>query len=130
MLESACMIARVEAHNRLNGFAFVIGEFALIGAAVGAFAVIYLTRGNLAYATACAGILVNSLVVIVLAARSIARHETDVGILRIYTQPTLRAQVAREHPDLSKDTAFVTVAVLVPLLLFLVAVFEAARRYV
>jgi hypothetical protein len=123
------MIARVESHNRLNGFAFVIGEFALIGGVAGVFAAIYLARGNIAYTSICAGICVNSLVVIVLAARAIARREMGVGIFRIYTQPALRAQVVREHPDLSKDTLLITVSVLVPFLLFLMVALEGVGRW-
>jgi hypothetical protein len=122
------MIARLEAHNRLNGFAFVIGEFALIGGVVATFAVLYAARGNWLYAAACSGIVANAVVVIVLAARSVARHETGIGILRIYSQRALREQVAREHPDLSRDTVLITIAVLAPLLLFIVVVLEVVRR--
>lgn len=122
------MIARVGAHNRLNGFAFVIGEFALIGGVAATFGVLYLVRGDLLFATPCFGIVANSVVVIVLAARSVAQHETGVGILRIYSQPALRGQVAREHSDLARDTVLITTAVLVPLLLFIVVVLQAVRR--
>lgn len=122
------MIARVQAHNRLNGFGFVICEFALIGLVGAVFAVLYLARGNLLYGIAGLGIAFNSLLVIVLAARSLARRETGIGILRIYTQPAVRAKVMREHPDLSKDTLLITVAVLVPFLLLILVVAEAVRR--
>jgi hypothetical protein len=99
------MIARVEVHNRLNGFAFVIGESALIGVVAAAFSVLYLAPGNLLSAAACSGMITNWWVVIVLAARSAARHETGIGILRIYTPPPLRAQAAQEHPDLCQPVS-------------------------
>jgi hypothetical protein len=95
------MIARIEAHNRLNGFAFVIGEFALIGLVALAFAALYSARANVLLAAACLGITANSLVVIFLAIRSLTRGESGIGILRIDTKRAVREQVMREHPDLS-----------------------------
>lgn len=122
------MIARVEAHNRLNGFAFVIGEFALVGLVALVFAALYSARANVLLAAACAGITANSLVVIFLAIRSVTRGEIGIGILRIYTKQAVRAQVMREHPDLSRDTAIITIAVLAPFLLLILVLLEAVRR--
>lgn len=55
------MIARVERHNRLNGFGFVIGEFGLIGVVALVFGVLYLAKGSELQAVACAGITANSI---------------------------------------------------------------------
>jgi hypothetical protein len=122
------MIARVETHNRLNGFGFVIGEFGLIGVVALVFALLYLAKGSGLPAVACAGITANSIIVILLAVRSLRRGEAGIGIWRIYTQREVRDQVMREHPGLSTETLLITLAVLLPFLLFLMVAVEAVRR--
>jgi hypothetical protein len=122
------VIARVETHNRLNGFGFVIGEFALIGGVTLVFAVLYLAKGSGLQAVGCAGITANSMVVIWLAVRSLRRGEAGIGLWRLYTQREVRDQVIREHPGLSTETLLITLAVLVPFLLLLIVAFESLRR--
>ena len=122
------MIARVEAHNRLYGFAFVIGEFALVGLVALVLAALYSARANVLLAATFAGITANSLVIIFLAIRSMTRGEIGIGILRIYTKRAVREQVMREHPDISRDTAFITIAVVAPFLLLILVLIEAVRR--
>ena len=122
------MIARVETHNSLNGFGFVIGEFGLIGLVALVFAVLYAAHGAGLPAIACVGIAANSIVVIWLAVRATRRGKSAIGLWRIYTRPEVRAQVMREHPRLSSETALITLAVLVPFLLLLMMGAEAARR--
>ena len=122
------MIARVETHNRLNGFGFVIGEFGLIGVVALVFAVLYLAKGSSVPAVACAGITVNAIAVIWLAARSLHRGEAGIGLWRIYTHRQVRDQVMREHPRLSMETLLITLAVLAPFLLFLIVAVEVVRR--
>jgi hypothetical protein len=121
------MIARVETHNRLNGFGFVIGEFGLIGLVALVFAVLYAAKGDGLPAVACVGITANSIVVIWRAVRAMRRGQPSIGLWRIYTQPDVRAQVMREHPGLSAETLLITVAVVVPFLLLLIVAVEAAR---
>jgi hypothetical protein len=108
------VIGRIEAHNRLNGYRFVIGEFALIGAVVGAFGIYYALHGAVVLGIVALGIVANSAVVIVLCARSLRRGEKSLGIWRIYTEPALRRTVMQEHPNLSTDTLLITAAILVP----------------
>ena len=121
-------MARVETHNSLNGFGFVIGEFGLIGVVALVFAVLYAAKGGGLPAVACLGITANSIVVIWLAVRAMRRGKSAIGLWRIYTQPEVRAQVMREHPGLSSETLLITLAVLVPFLLPLIVGAEAARR--
>jgi hypothetical protein len=122
------MIARVETHNRLNGFGFVIGEFALVGLVALVLAALYVARGGGLPAFGCVGIAANSIVVIWLAVRALRRGESGIGLWRIYTQPAVRDQVMREHPGLSAETLLIALAVLVPYLLLLIVAAEAARH--
>ena len=121
------MIAPVETHNRLNGFGFVIGEFGLVGVVALVLAVLYVARGNGLPAVAFAGITANSIVVMWLAVRSLRRGEAAIGLWRLYTQREIRDEVMREHPRLSTETLLITLAVLVPFLLLVIAAIEAVR---
>ncbi len=120
------MIARVETHNRLNGFGFVIGEFALVGLVALVLAVLYMARGGGLPAVAGVGIAANSIVVIWLAVRALRRGESGIGIWRLYTHRSVREQVMREHPGLLAETLLIALAVLVPYLLLLIVAAEAA----
>jgi hypothetical protein len=106
----------------------VIGEFGLIGVAALVFGVLYLAKGSGLPAVGCAGITVNSIVVIWLAVRSLRRGEEGIGLWRIYTQLEVRNQVMREHPRLSTEPLLITLAALVPFLLLLIVAVEAVRR--
>ena len=49
------MMRRLRSHNTINGVAFAIGEFALIGLIVAPFGVAYAFTGRPLYALAAAG---------------------------------------------------------------------------
>ncbi len=119
---------RLQQHNRLNGFIFVVAEFTFIGALAAIFAALYGAEQQWIGFTATCGIAANSLVVIASAVQQMLRREADLGIWRVYTDSKVRDQVARENPNLSRDTLMITGAVLVPFLLVALALAEAARR--
>ena len=122
------MIRRLEEHNRLNGFVFVVAEFAVIGAITAALAVLYGARHQWIGLLAGCGITANSLVVIASVISQLRHGETDVGIWRVYADSRVRAQVARDDPGLSRDTVMITGAVLVPFLLLALSLAEIATR--
>ena len=115
------MFARIEAHNRLNGYAFVTAEFVLVGAVVGAFGAYYATHGRALEAFVALGITANALVIVVLCVRSVLRGERGVGLRKLYTDPAVRRQVMLENPRLTTDTLLLTGAVVIPFFLVVVA---------
>lgn len=122
------MIERIEVHNRLNGYAFVIVEFVLVVALIGGFGAYYATHGRALEAVIALGIAANALVIVLLCLRSVWRGERGVGLRRLYTDPAVKRQVMLANPRLTADTMLITGAVLVPFILVLVMVWTAIRR--
>ena len=69
------MFARIELHNRLNGYAFVIGEFVVIGVVIGGFGVYYAAHGRPLEAAVALGIVTNAAIIVLLCTRSLLRGE-------------------------------------------------------
>ena len=115
------VISRVEVHNRLNGYIFVIVEFGLIGVVVGGFGAYYAGHGRLLEGLLALGVTTNAAVILFLSVRSLLRGEKGVGLWRIYTDSTVRQRVMQENPRLSTDTLSITVAALIPFVLLVLA---------
>ena len=122
------MIALISTHNRLNGFRFVIGEFALMVVVVAPFGIYYAIQGRWLLALIALGIAGNCSVVLVYAVRSLVGGDADVGIRALYTDQPTRKSVARDHPRLLGETLLLTAAVILPLVLTAWTGWELARR--
>src|SRR5262245_23754283 len=99
------MIDIIKRHNRLNGVTFAIVEFAIIALVVGTFAVLYVIRGNVPYATVALGIMVNCLAVVIIGARMLREPQVPS-----YWDKSARAQHLRENPNMMRDTMLLTTA--------------------
>jgi hypothetical protein len=121
------VIALISTHNRLNGFRFVIGEFALMVVVVAPFGIYYAIHGMWLLALIALGIAGNCSVVLVYAVRSLVGGDADVGI-RVYTDQPTRKSVARDHPRLLGETLLLTAAVILPLVQTAWTGWELARR--
>jgi hypothetical protein len=106
----------VREHNSLNGLGFVVIEFSLVALAALFIALSGALHHRALISIAGAGIFVNALAVIAIAAAQIGNHDNSEGILKIRS-PQFRAQIRREHPDLGKHSLLVMVSVLSPFLL-------------
>jgi hypothetical protein len=119
------VLARVEVHNRLNGYAFVIAEFVLIGAVVAGYGVYYSRHGRPLEGVLALGIVANAAVIVLLCVRSVLRGERGVGLWRIYTDSEVRRKVMEENPRLSTDSLLITGLVLLPFVLLVLALWAA-----
>ena len=124
------MLRRIEAHNRINGYFFVIAEFVLVGGAAGSFGLYYVGHGRFLEAIVTLGITCNSLVIVVLCVRSLLRGETGVGIWKIYTDASVRRNVMEQNPRLTTDTLLIATAVLVPFALVLFGLWARSQSAV
>jgi len=120
------VIRRIRSHNTVNGVAFAIGEFALIGVVVGLFGVAYALTARPLYALAAAGIAANCLCVVVLGVQAWRAGERGYS-LRLLFSSAHRAKLAAGNTKMSEDTAVLTVGTLIPFALAILTLVDYSR---
>src|SRR5438132_12980609 len=89
--------AKIEDHNRYNGFVFSAVEFGAVAVIMAALAVYFAVVGRWLAAAVAAGIAVNCLPVAILAVRARRRGETQVGYSGL-ASAEVRRQIRAERP--------------------------------
>jgi hypothetical protein len=123
---AAAVIRRIRSHNTINGVAFAICEFALIGLVVGLFGVAYAFTGRPLYALAAAGIVANCLCVVILGVQAWRAGERGYS-LRLLFNGAHRSKLATENLKMSEDTAVLTVGTLIPFALMILTLVDYSR---
>ena len=107
------MIQAIKDHNQLNGTRFSTIEFLVVFFAALLIAAGYLRQGNALGAILAGGIAMNSLWIVGFGLRSWSRREMGAGIGRLFNKE-YRQRMSREHPNLSRQMALITVSSLIP----------------
>ncbi|HLX92575.1 MAG TPA: hypothetical protein VKR32_12880 [Puia sp.] len=77
------LIKKIEEHNYLNGFGFVIAEFSIFILVILPFTIYYLLHKDPLFAIIGTGLFVNFILVLFYALRSVMRKETSLGINKL-----------------------------------------------
>jgi hypothetical protein len=116
MTKRPAMVALLHEHNTLNGFWFVLIEFALVALVALLAGAAGLSKGSLAWVIGCFGIAVNALAICATVIGQMRRGERSNSIAETYFGKGGQA-TRREHPHLSRHTLQIVVSTLVPFLL-------------
>jgi len=92
------VFARIELHNRLNGYAFVIGEFVVIGVVIGGFGVYYAAHGRPLEAAVALGIVTNAAIIVLLSLHPLSFAGRAVKKMMITSTCTTRNLVSTTTP--------------------------------
>jgi len=121
--EKTTWVRFIKTHNRLNGIVFSIAEFAIITGVIAPFAMYYVHHARVLYALLSMGIILNCLTVVAFGTRQWLDKEQDVGWKR-FREKHERERIARENPDLLRNTMIITLTALLPFILVGSVVFE------
>jgi hypothetical protein len=121
------VIGIIREHNVFTGYRFVVWEYGIVSALFGLLALGYLAAGRWIEALGWAGIVVNTLVIVALAAASIRRGDRDFGSLPM-RRAAFRRSVGRHRPGLGRRTTALILATFVPFLLPVLVAAELARH--
>ena len=121
------MIKIIKTHNYLNGSWFSFLEYLLVACIVIPFFAYYMTHGIDWYALVALGIILNCLTMAGIALVSIINKEPSVHGWRFYRDKDFRQEITRQYPDLSKQTAILSVGILIPFLIALAVVRDWVR---
>src|SRR5689334_25428161 len=118
----------IQHHNRLNGLAFSIIEFGLIGLFASTFGTYYLLHHRLAMALISWGIALNSIPVVVYGLRQLFRDRAAGIRGGSFWDKNARVQLKKENPRMLRDTLILTTVTLLPFVSFAAVVFEERFR--
>ncbi|GIH15535.1 hypothetical protein [Rugosimonospora africana] len=107
------LLTKIKDHNRYNGFLFSAVEFGVIAAVTAGLGVYFVVAHRWVPALVAIGLAVNCTPVAVLALRSRARHEPQIGYAGLASAET-RRQIRAERPHLLRDTLTITGLTLIP----------------
>jgi hypothetical protein len=116
MAERPTMRAILHEHNTLNGFWFVLIEFVLVALVALFVGMAGLSKGSVAWAVGCFGIVVNAAAICATVIGQMRRGERSNSIAVTYFGKG-RELTQHEHPDLDRHTLQIVVATLIPFLL-------------
>ena len=118
----------IQRHNRLNGLAFSIVEFAFIALLIGAFAAYYLLHHRFVMAFIGWGITLNCVPVAVIGLRQWAQDRASGAPAGSFWDRRAREQHRRENPHMLRDTMILTVGTLLPFVSLAAVLFDVSRR--
>lgn len=107
------LLTKIKDHNRYNGFLFSAVEFGAIAAVTAGLAVYFVAARRWVPALVAIGLAVNCTPVAVLAVRSRARHEPQIGHAGL-ASAEIRRQIRAQRPHLLRDTLTITGLTLIP----------------
>ena len=116
----------IREHNYLNGFRFVIGEFAISIIIVLPFTVYYLLNGRIFLGLVGFGVIANFSIYILFSVQSILRNESSIGIGKLFNKK-VRAEIRNKFPNLDKLTLILSLATIVPFAMTIIVLFEAIK---
>ena len=108
------MLRRIRVHNYLNGHVFSFAEYVLVAAVLTPFLIYYVAHGRTVYAVVAIAIILNCFAVATPALISILKGEQSIGLLNWSRDRELRRKIGLEHPSLARDTAILSITVLIP----------------
>ena len=114
------MLEIIHEHNLLNGFRFVLVEFIVVTAIASFVGGAGILRGNFVYAFFGFGIAANAIYVCTRVIQQLRRGEKDIGLYEVYFGPNKKL-ISEKYPDLSLHTAQLSVALLMPFLVPILA---------
>lgn len=117
----------LEEHNKLNGFKFVLVEFAVTSIVATFIAYAGLSGAGWLYVIAGLGVLANSISVAVSVIGQMRRGDKDLGLYSVYFGEG-RGIVKLEHPNLGRNTSKLVVSLMVPFLLAFQLTLAHAKR--
>jgi hypothetical protein len=121
------VIRRIESHNVLNGVIFSVAEFAITALVLAPFAVYYVTQAEVILALIFVGIILNCLTIVAFGVRQLSHGERGISFLKVLNKQS-RADIARAHPDLYRDTFILVMTILVPFAVFALTLRELLMR--
>jgi hypothetical protein len=107
---------KIQEHNYLNGYLFVIIEFSIFIIVLLPFTWYYLLHEKLWLGIIGLGLITNFIPVILYALRSFFRKEKSIGIIKFYNKKQ-RDDIREKIPNLSRDTSILFAYLIVPFLL-------------
>jgi hypothetical protein len=120
------VIEAIRTHNHINGAMLSATEFGLIAVLGGLFTLLYALKANWIAAAICAGIAINALCVVAFAVAALRGGKRGASPRMILNTDYWRT-VRETHPDLSRQTALITVSTIVPLALTVAVLADVVR---
>jgi hypothetical protein len=117
----------IHRHNRLNGLAFSIIEFAFIALLIGTFATYYLFHRRAVLAVIAWGITLNCLPVVVIGLRQLGQDRATGKPIGSFWEKKARDQHKLENPHMLRDTMILTIAALLPFVMVAAVLFDSTK---
>jgi hypothetical protein len=114
-------------HNTLNGFRFVLVEFAMIALAAIFLAVATFLKGSILWPVGWCGVAVNAGAVCATVVHQMRRGERSQSLAELFSREG-RERIRRAHPQLGWHTILIVGAMLVPFLLAVLTIIERPSR--
>ena len=114
---------KIQEHNYLNGYLFVVIEFGVFIMVILPFTLYYILHGKIWPGIIGLGLIVNFIPMLFFALRSLLRKEKSIGIHKIYNKMQ-RDDIKERFPNLSLDTLVLLVCLIIPFLLVIALCIE------